>query len=510
MPSKAAPIIVILIVNTVDIMDIAQIYNPEDTICAIATPPGTGAIAVLRLAGSQALAIADKVWRGKPLSDAATHTVHLGYIVDPKDNTTIDQAVATIFRGPKSFSGDDTVELSVHGSQWIQQRVLRLLVAQGARMALPGEYTRRAYATGRIDLAQAEAVADMISASSGAAHRLAVSQMRGQYSRQLNDLRDKLLEIASLLELELDFSEEDVKFASRKRLRTLTENLHGRLNMLANSFDAGNAIKNGVPVAIIGPTNAGKSSLLNSIVGDERAIVSDIHGTTRDIVEDTAEVGPYMIRFKDTAGLRDTSDTIEQIGISRSRRAAETASVIIYVMDATALHMSHISNELEHIDASKTIVAVNKCDVAPAADALSQLSKALPGAQAIAISAKTGEGITELLDAVKQKIDGLAGVSTYGDCDSNRCHDMKVEGVTKEVIESDRQHVIVTNVRHAAALRAAADSTAAVLRGLDDNIPADLIAQNLRETIYHLSTITGQITTPDILASIFQSFCIGK
>ncbi len=317
-------------------MQTSLIYNSEDTICAISTPAGTGGIAVIRMSGRDAFAITDKVWKGKSIAAATTHTAHLGLINDPDTDEVIDQAVATIFRGPHSFTGDDTVELSIHGSRWIQRRVLTILQSQGARLALPGEFTRRAYTTGHLDLAEAEAVADVIAASSQAAHRLAMSQLRGEYSKHIAGLRAELVDLTALLELELDFSEEDLEFASRTRLNELASSIHIQLSRLADSYKAGANIKDGIPVAIIGPTNAGKSSLLNALLNDERAIVSDIHGTTRDIVEDTIEIGPYLIRFRDTAGLRTTTDTIENIGIERSQAAARSASVVIYMVDPLA------------------------------------------------------------------------------------------------------------------------------------------------------------------------------
>lgn len=465
-------------------MDTSSIYNPDDTICAIATPQGTGAIAMVRLSGPDAFTIADKVWQGRSLARATTHTAHLGYIVDHNSGDTIDQAVATVFRAPNSFTGDDTVEFAIHGSRWIQRRVIKLLTDTGARLALPGEYTRRAYATGRLDLAEAEAVADVIAASSQAAHRLAMNQMRGHYSTRLNTLRDELIELASLLELELDFSEEDVEFASRERLGTLATELHDKLSALASTFDAGAAIKDGIPVAIVGPTNAGKSSLLNTLLGDERAIVSDIHGTTRDIVEDTIEIGPYLIRFKDTAGLRETTDTIERIGIDRSRQAARTARVVILVIDpanppaeADAASIAALTNP------ESIIVAINKHDLYPDSDIT--LPAALSASPTVRISAKNSQGINALKETIKTVIDKTSGIATDSD-------------------------IIITNARHATALAAAASSAKAVADGLAASLPPDFIAQDLRETIHHLSTITGTITTPDILQSIFTKFCIGK
>lgn len=353
-------------------------------------------------------------------------------------------------------------------------------------MALPGEFTQRAFAAGKMDLAEAEAVADMIAASSEAAHRLAISQMRGDFSKHIEKLRSELVDLASLLELELDFSEEDVEFASRERLHTLAAELHAELSRLAKSFDAGAAIKDGIPVAIIGPTNAGKSSLLNALLGDERAIVSDIHGTTRDIVEDTIELPPYLIRFKDTAGLRKTSDTIENIGIERSRQAARTAGLVIFVIDPTNTQPETIHAELSGINSERIIFAINKSDIALLdCNIEDMLSKTYPSAPIVHISAKYRKEI----DTLKQSIKDIC---------------------TKITDNAGDADIIVTNARHAHALSAAATSAKAVEEGLNTQLPPDLIAQDLRETIHHLASVTGQITTSEILQTIFSRFCVGK
>lgn len=458
-------------------MKTTQIYDPDDTICAICTPAGTGALAVIRVSGSEALTIADSIWKGHKLSEAPSHTAHLGYIFDPDNGEILDQAVATIYRAPASFTGDNVVEFSIHGSRWIQRQLIELLLRRDCRLALPGEFTRRAFAAGKMNLSEAEAVADVIAASSAAAHRLAINQMRGDYSRRLNSLRDELIRLASLLELELDFSEEDIEFADRTQLLEIARSLHTELTRLANSFSSGAAIKDGIPVAIIGPTNAGKSSLLNQLLGDDRAIVSEIHGTTRDIVEDTIEIGPYLIRFKDTAGLRDTSDSIETIGISRSINAANTARIILYLIDPTQPD----APRPEQYGNAKTIYIINKIDVATP----EQLAAALTLApEAVEISARKGINI----DGVRDAILSTVNASTQADSDT----------------------LIVTNARHAAAFRAAATSAAAVISGLETNLTPDLIAEDLRQTIHHLSSVTGEITTPQVLQSIFENFCIGK
>ena len=481
-------------------IDMTQLTN--DTICAISTPPGVGGIAVIRISGPQAIEIAERIWSGTPLTQAKARTLHTGMITDPANNgEMLDQAVAAIFHAPASFTGEDTVELSVHGSRYVQQRLLEILCDNGCRLALPGEFTRRAFANGKIDLAQAEAIADVIASESRAAHRLAASQMKGQFSARLNRLRDKLLEIASLLELELDFSEEEVEFASRSRLTALAQDLHSELTRLADSFAAGNAIKQGIPVAIIVPTNAGKSSLLNLILGQQRAIVSDIHGTTRDTIEDTLAIGDYTFRFIDTAGLRHTDDPIENLGIKRTRQAAANAAITLLVVDATrplpspadlALPADSDTDSDSNADAGShtaedtrpVILLLNKTDLP---GAITTLPTPLPyrATDIIPFSAHTGEGHDTLLQQLKKHAKALSGDNT-------------------------QDTILVTNLRHAQALQAAAETTAALLAGLSANIPGDLLAQDLRATIHHLSTITGTLTTPDILTTIFSRFCVGK
>lgn len=454
-----------------------QIYNPSDTICAVSTAPGVGGIAVIRLSGRQAIEIADKVWQGRALAAATSHTAHLGNIVDA-DGETLDQAVALVFRGPRSYTGEDTVEFSVHGSRWIQRAVLQALVRAGARIALPGEYTRRAYAAGNLDLAQAEAVADLIAAGSRGAHRAAMSQMRGKVSGRLAELREQLLHFASLIELELDFSDQDVEFVPREDLVGLARGIEAEIERLLKSFETGAAVKNGFPIAIIGPVNAGKSALLNAILDDDRAIVSDIPGTTRDVVEDWREVGDYLIRFLDTAGLRSTDDAIERIGIERSRRAAADAAVVINLIDAADPQPLEAG-----IEDSRLIVAVNKADIADAETIAAKLRS--EGHDAVAISALRGQGIDNLLKAIEKKLTAKV--------DSDACDD-----------------ILITAARHAEALRSALASTRAAIAAIRAGIPTDLVAQDLRETLHHLSAITGAITTPEILNTIFTRFCIGK
>ncbi|MDE5720509.1 MAG: tRNA uridine-5-carboxymethylaminomethyl(34) synthesis GTPase MnmE, partial [Paramuribaculum sp.] len=343
----------------------------SDTICAISTPPGCGGIAVARVSGNRAIEIAGRIWKGKTLSTIPPRTSSLGDIADPANGDIIDTALAMVMHGPHSFTGEDTVEFSVHGSTWIQSEILRLLIDSGCRMAQPGEFTRRAFAAGKMDLAQAEAVADVIASTSKESHRIAAQQMRGGISRRLGELRSQLLDLSALLELELDFSEEDVEFASRTRLLDIAENVKKEVATLAASFSKGKAIKEGIPVAIVGNTNAGKSTLINALLDDDRAIVSDIPGTTRDTIEDTARIGGIEFRLVDTAGIRTTDDTIEALGIERSLKALRQARIAIAVIDTTT-EPDDTERILQRVEQEKsddtlTIVALNKCDSGTAA-----------------------------------------------------------------------------------------------------------------------------------------------
>lgn len=448
----------------------------NDTICAISTAPGVGGIAVTRVSGPDAIAIVSHSWTGADLTTAKPRTVHYGTITDI-DGTPLDQVVVTIFRAPHSFTGEDTVEISTHGSKYIQRRLLGILTANGCRLAGPGEFTRRAFTSGKLDLVQAEAVADMIASNSRASHRIAISQMTGGISQRLADLRQQLIELASLLELELDFSEEDVEFASREKLKKISTEVSDEINRLAATFTAGNAIKEGIPVAIVGATNAGKSSLLNTLLADERSIVSDIHGTTRDTVEETATIGDYLFRFIDTAGLRHTTDAIEQLGIQRSRQAIAKANIIINVIDST---LTTPPPPIDIPSGAILITAKSKADL------LNENVTTDTGITTVSISAKTGQGIDTLRQALTDAADRLTGQGTGS------------------------EDIIITNERHVQALTSASQAISRVIDGLNTNLPGDLIAQDLRETLHHLASITGQITTPDILSSIFTRFCIGK
>ena len=460
-----------------------------DTIYAISTPPGRGGIAVARVSGPASIAIANAVWKGASLADAKSHTVHLGTITRP-DGTALDQAVATVFRNPRSFTGEDVVEISVHGSTFIQQELLHLLVASGARMAEPGEFTRRAFVNGRLDLAEAEAVADLIASSSRAAHRLAISQLQGRFSANIDSLRQQLLDLAVLLELELDFSEEDVTFADRAKLRELAADIQSMVTRMASTFSSGQALRDGIPVAIIGRPNVGKSRLLNTLLDTDRAIVSDIPGTTRDTIEDTIDIDGHTFRFIDTAGIRTTDDPIESLGIERALRSVAKASVVIWLLSPDDLQSPDTSANKALIDGSirpdATLIPVlNKIDTIPdsVTQATESLSAMAPGTGPLAISALTGTGISDLRNAILAA--ATAGLP-------------------------DDESMIVTNARHHAALTEAADALTQLIDGIDLGLTPDLLAQHLRQAIHSLATITGSITSTQILQTIFHRFCIGK
>lgn len=458
-----------------------QHTDSERTIAAIATPAGQGGIAVIRVSGRDAFDIVQKMWRGKPLAQCASHTAHLGNILQ-EDCSVLDQAVITLFRGPNSFTGEDTVEISVHGSRWIQREALNQLMRCGAKPAGPGEFSQRAFANGRMDLAQTEAVADLIAAESRSAHRLALSQMSGAFSRKLNELREQLIHFGSLLELELDFSEEDVEFADRTQLINSAKGTLAIVQRLALSYQSGRAFKEGVPVAIAGAPNVGKSTLLNRLLDSDKAIVSDIPGTTRDIIEDTREIGGILFRFIDTAGLRDTADTVERIGIERAKEHIDRAAVTLWLVDPTQPLEAQLAS-IRTSSEGKRFVILTKSDLSD--DAVTdQILAALPGGcPVISISAKSGLGIDEL----------------------------ETELVRMATAEHNPENeLMVTNARHYEALTAGADALQRVLTGLQTGIPTDFVAQDVREALYHLGLVTGAVTTADLLASIFSHFCIGK
>lgn len=458
-----------------------QHTDSERTIAAIATPAGQGGIAVIRVSGRDAFDIVQKIWRGKPLAQCTSHTAHLGNILQ-EDGSVLDQAVITLFRAPNSFTGEDTVEISVHGSRWIQREALNQLMRCGAKPSGPGEFSQRAFANGRMDLAQTEAVADLIAAESRAAHRLALSQMSGAFSRKLNELREQLIHFGSLLELELDFSEEDVEFADRTQLINSAKETLAVVQRLALSYKSGRAFKEGVPVAIAGAPNVGKSTLLNRLLDSDKAIVSDIPGTTRDIIEDTREIGGILFRFIDTAGLRDTADTVERIGIERAKEHIDRAAVTLWLVDPT----QPLDAQLASITAStesKRFVILTKSDLSGSA-VTDKILEALPaGCPVLTISARTGSGI----DGLKSALVSMA---------------------TTE--HNPENELIVTNARHYEALTAGAESLQRVIDGLQTGIPTDFVAQDVREALHHLGLVTGAVTTADLLTSIFSHFCIGK
>lgn len=458
----------------------------QDTICAVSTAPGTGGIAVIRISGPEAVAICDSIFipkkEGKSLSVQKGYTLSYGSI--QRNGEPLDDVMLSLFRNPHSFTGEDTVEITCHGSIYIQQQILQLLIERGCRSALPGEYTQRAFLNGKMDLSQAEAVADLIASTSAGQHKLALSQMRGGFSNELKGLRTQLLHITSLMELELDFSDhEELEFADRSELRSLADHIEQVISNLAQSFSIGNAIKNGIPVAIIGETNAGKSTLLNALLNEEKAIVSDIHGTTRDVIEDTININGQLFRFIDTAGIRETNDTIEVLGIQRSFKALDQAQIIILMYDLSrdCKTFEAFYQEIAPRLVNKSVIlAMNKCDVSntftPTYPFPDEWHK-------IAISAKKRLHIPEL-----QKL--LIEISAISSIQEN--------------------DIIVTNVRHYEALTHALEAIHRVQEGLNTNLSGDFVSQDLRECIFHLSDIAGEVTTDQVLQNIFQHFCIGK
>ena len=491
----------------------------DGTICAPATIPGTGAISIIRVSGEDSLAIADKVIdvKGESLSETEGYRLRYGTIF-ADDGSVLDNVIVSVFRAPHSYTGENSVEISCHASRFIVNEVLELLVNAGARVAAPGEFTRRAFVNGKMDLAQAEAVADVIASQSAAAHRVAMNQLKGGFSSELKTLREKLLTMTSLLELELDFSEEDVEFASRSELGALVEETLTHIVRLTDSFSRGNAIKNGVPVAIVGATNTGKSTLLNALLGEERAIVSDIAGTTRDTIEETLNLGGVMFRFIDTAGIRETDELVEKIGIERTFKKLNEASIVLGMTDLSRGEDSVLADAeyiWSKVNASSSdrefVLLVNKCDVdviesvaagsgagyvetgsgaghAGKAGKMARIEAALREkgivTKMVPISAKTGSGLSELTETLAE-----IGRRITGDTDET----------------------LVTNIRHYEALSRAATALGRVRDGLKvATLPPDLIAQDLREALYHLGEIVGEISTDEVLGNIFRKFCIGK
>ena len=469
--------------------------NSEECICALATPAG-GAIGIIRLSGSEAIRLTDKVFvsvSGKQLSAAKPNTLHYGEIKD-KDGHTIDDVLVSVFRAPHSYTGEDSTEISCHGSRYILQQVLQRLIEVGCRQAEPGEYTRRAYMNGKMDLSQAEAVADLIASTNKATHQMALSQLKGHFSSELTVLREKLLKMTSLLELELDFSDhEELEFADRSELRALAAEIEKKITTLAHSFETGNALKQGVPVAIVGKTNVGKSTLLNRLLHEEKAIVSNIHGTTRDVIEDTTLIDGITFRFIDTAGIRKTDDVVENIGIERTYQKMEEAKIVIWLLDAQPTE-AEIEDMKEKNQGKKLLMVFNKIDeisfdkAVLSSDENSQTSSSVTlsdeNVSILNISARTGENVSDLEQALVRAAD------------------------IPEITEND---VIVTSARHYEALLRADESLSRVLESMDMGMSGDIIAEDLKMALEELGEITGgQISSQETLNNIFKHFCIGK
>lgn len=466
----------------------AMHFNREDTIVALATPAGAGAIAVIRLSGSKTFEIAEKIFKSKKnnlkkVSSLKSHTVHFGVIYD--GNHVVDEVLLSVFRIPNSYTGEDVVEISCHGSTYIQQRIIQLAIKYGARMARQGEFTLRAFLNGKMDLSQAEAVADIVSGNSEGAHRLAMQQMRGGYSEDISKMRNELIHLASLIELELDFSEEDVEFANREQLKVFVSNLKSQISNLISSFEYGNAIREGIPVVIAGKPNVGKSTLLNALLNEERAIVSPVAGTTRDTVEEEITLSGIRFRFIDTAGLRSTTDAIESIGVSRTMEKISSSPVMIYLFDVNETSLAMLDKELTDLKVNsgekdfKIVLAGNKTDLS----AEERLKKEFNGTDIIFISAKHKTNINTLKEKLLSK--------------TNRGEELQ-------------NNFIVTNARHVAAFENANRSLENALEGLNKKLSGDLLAPHLRSALQHLGEVTGEVTTDDLLENIFSRFCIGK
>lgn len=461
-------------------------FNRTDTISALATAHGAAAIAVVRLSGTKAIEIAESVFRNKKLqpkklSDQAGNTVHFGVIME--GDYVLDEVLVTLFRAPHSFTGEDIVEISCHGSIFIQQQLLLLLNKRGARAAYPGEFTMRAFMNGKMDLSQAEAIADLVSSMSATSHQVAMEQMRGGFSDKIKALRELLLNFASLIELELDFSEEDVEFANRDDLQKLLLTIEKLVRRLLDSFEVGNVIKNGIPVAIVGKPNAGKSTLLNTLLEEERAIVSDIPGTTRDTIEDEITIEGILYRFIDTAGLRTTTDAIESMGVARSYDKIRESSIVLYVFDVHEMTRGELNLELtelkKHTQNTQLLLIGNQIDRMDP----NEVQKEFEGIDILFMSAKE----KLYIDDLKLKLVALFDKSTV-----------------------NVRETIVTNVRHADSLRHTLAAVERILSGLNNNIPGDLLAQDIREALHHLGEITGEVTNDELLGNIFGKFCIGK
>ncbi len=459
----------------------------NDTIIALATASGSGAIAVLRVSGTKALSISNILFKSihnKQLIDQPTHTVHLGHIIDGE--RVLDEVLVSIFKNPQSYTGEDVVEISCHGSSYIQQEILQLFIRKGCRAANAGEFTLRAFLNGKMDLSQAEAVADLIASDSAAAHQIALQQMRGGFSSEIKNLRQELLNFASLIELELDFSEEDVEFADRQQFEDLLQRIVKVLKYLIDSFSTGNVIKNGVPIAIVGAPNVGKSTLLNALLNEEKAIVSTIAGTTRDSIEDEITIEGVIFRFIDTAGIRQTNDTVEAIGIEKTFKKIAHSQVVLQLFDGSKISeetYSEIKNQIEkklsQYPDKQQLIVVNKMDTSN----FKTIEKCFNQYDYLTISAKTGEGV----EALKKQLLGLVQMGKLHNNDT-----------------------IITNARHFDALRQALDNIQKVQHGLQTGLSGDLLAIDIREALHHFGRITGEISTDDLLGNIFANFCIGK
>ena len=496
-----------------------------DTICALATPHGMGAIALVRVSGSKAMEIVASLFQrnGKPMEidQIISHKAYHGHLINKGE--LLDEVVVTFFKAPHSFTGEDSAEISVHGSVYIQQKLLQVLIEHGCRMAEAGEFTRRAFVNRKFDLAQAEAIADLISSESEATHRVAINQLKGGFSNELQVMRSKLLEMTALMELELDFSEEDVEFADRSKLMALLDETLTHVHRLKDSFRLGNAIKNGVPVAIVGQTNVGNSTLLNALLGEDRAIVSDIAGTTRDTIEETLNIDGTVFRFIDTAGIRDTDETIEKIGIERTFRKISEANIVLGMIDGT-LPFSKIKAAaktiIDHVNVlqQKLLLLINKSDVMKDATMFTlndDLLDALKDSYEKNVEAHGGYMTDEYQYSITgQYLHDLRNLMKFDYLTAKDPED--VEGLKKRIaywgndntVSADA--VLVTNVRHYDALTHASEALLHVKEGLQINTPTDLVSQDLREAIHYLGTITGEITTDEVLGTIFSRFCIGK
>jgi len=451
--------------------------NNQDTIIALSTPPGSGAIGVIRLSGPDAITLTNAVFSGKDLEKQASHTLHFGLIKDGEQ--IVDEVVTGLYIAPKSYTKENVVEISCHGSNYIIQQIINLLIDRGARAAKPGEFTLRAFLNGAFDLSQAEAVADLIASNSKASHDVAMQQMRGGFATELKALREQLIHFASMIELELDFAEEDVEFANREQLRNLVTKINHVLHRLISSFEMGNVIKNGVPIVIAGKPNVGKSTLLNALLNEERAIVSDIAGTTRDTIEDELNIGGIVFRFIDTAGIRDTADIIEALGVERTLEKMKQAKLIIYMADA-AQDVAEIEEQVRGLEqlAIPYLILINKADLIETAQ-----RKAFEALNVVFISAKEKSGIEELKETLLEQVN-LHHINT--------------------------SETLVTNIRHVEALKQTENALQRVLDNVDNPVTSDFLAMDIKQALHYLGEITGTVTTDDLLENIFTKFCIGK